>query len=331
MTYLHKPVMSTELAETRIGPGNAFGVDRQATPLALAHLEVAAMRHDTLDLNLDSESRTLWCHMRPAGRPSFTVGLMQDIIAVQRSIKQMFAERAERRERQIEWFVLGSRFPGVYNLGGDLGLFAECIRTHDIDTLRHYGYVAVEAIHRNHTAFDCLVVTIALVQGDALGGGFEAALAHDLIVAERSAKFGLPEVLFNLFPGMGAASFLSRRIPAAEAQKLILSGKVYSAEELHAMGIVDVVAEDGMGDAAVHEYIERHGRKHNAIYHTRQALRRANPVTLDELHDIVDLWAEAALNLSEADLRKMARLTAAQDRRLAAVGYNPRAVAIAAE
>ena len=62
----------------------------------------------------------------------------------------------------------------------------------------------MEAIPRNYPALNLPMVTIALVQGDALGGGFECALAHDLIIAERSAKLGLPEVLVNLFPGIGA-------------------------------------------------------------------------------------------------------------------------------
>src|SRR3712207_4090014 len=102
---------------------------------------------------------------------------------------------------------------------------------------------------------DLPVITVALVQGDALGGGFECALAHDLIVAERSAKFGLPEVLFNLFPGMGAYSFLSRRIGRQAAERMILSGRVHTAEELHEMGLVDVLAPDGEGEEAVLDFV----------------------------------------------------------------------------
>jgi DSF synthase len=219
--------------------------------------------------------------------------------------------------------------PGIFNLGGDLGLFGELIRKGDLAALRHYGHVAVEAIHRNHVAFDVPVVTMALVQGDALGGGFECALSYDLIVAEKSAKLGLPEILFNMFPGMGAVSFLARRLDRARAEKMILSGRVYTAEELHDMGVVDILAEDGMGEAAVEEYIERNTRKHNALYFAQKARRRVNPITIEELRDIVDLWAEAAINLGESDLRKMARLTAAQDRRMN--GLTPAAPALAAE
>src|SRR5207249_864252 len=84
-----------------------------------------------------------------------------------------------------------------------------------------------------------------------IGGGFECAMSSDIIVAEESAQLGLPEILFNLFPGMGAYSLLSRRIGARAAEELILSGRVLSAAKLHEMGIVDVLAPNGGGETAV--------------------------------------------------------------------------------
>jgi DSF synthase len=59
-------------------------------------------------------------------------------------------------------------------------------------------------MYENIIHLDRDVTTIALVQGDALGGGFETALSSNVLIAERSAKLGFPEILFNLFPGMGA-------------------------------------------------------------------------------------------------------------------------------
>ena len=161
------------------------------------------------------------------------------------------------------------------------------------------------------------MITIGLVQGDALGGGFEGALSFNVLVAERSAKFGLPEILFNLFPGMGAFSFLSRKLNSAHAQRMIMSGKIYSAEELHALGLVDVLADDGHGEEAVRDYIARNTRAHVAHRSIYRARRRVDPLSLQELRDIADIWVETAMQAVPADLRKMERLMSMQVRRLA--------------
>ena len=128
------------------------------------------------------------------------------------------ASSAASREQEppVRFLVLASRAPGVWNLGADLKLFAELIRSRDRANLWRYAHSCCGFAFANATGlgFDLPVVSVALIQGDALGAGFELALSSNLIVAERSAKFGLPEILFNLFPGMGAVSFLSRRIPA---------------------------------------------------------------------------------------------------------------------
>lgn len=291
---------------------------------------IVGRHYDTLKLEMDSDNETLWCFMQPQGRASCSHELMDDFSQVQQSITATFARAPDRAQRPFSWFVMASAVPGVYNLGGDLGHFAQRIRQRDLEALRHYAHVAVKVIHRSAVAFDSPVITMALVQGDALGGGFEHALSFDMIIAERSARLGLPEILFNMFPGMGAYSFLSRRMDRRRAEALILSGRIHTAEELYEMGVVDVLAEDGAGEQAAQDYIARHNRKFNAHMSTLRARRRVNPVSLDELIDVADMWAEAALNLTEPDLRKMDRLCAAQDRRLAAM-HGTRPVLAAAE
>ncbi|MFG1299728.1 crotonase/enoyl-CoA hydratase family protein [Xanthobacter sp. V3C-3] len=302
----------------------------ESAAMVTAARAISDIGYDNIRLDIDTVNNTCWCFMDPVEKPSYTHELMADITRMQHAITRSFAGLPGIADAPFGWFVMASAVPGIYNLGGDLGHFAQRIRSRDLDAMRHYGHVAVEAIHRNAIAFDSPVVTMALVQGDALGGGFEHALSFDLIVAERSAKMGLPEILFNMFPGMGAYSFLSRRMDRAKAEALILSGRIHTAEELHEMGVVDVLAEDGQGQQAVVDYIARHGRKHNAHHAVYRARRRVNPVTLSELIDVVDIWAEAALNLTEADLRKMDRLCAAQNKRLA--GLRPDApLLVAAE
>jgi DSF synthase len=281
-----------------------------------AHLQVAAERYDELEVSLDPQTRTYWCSMAPKGAPSFTPGLLRDLAAMQRSIRQLCTRAgSEEADAPVRHYVLKSSIPGIFNLGGDLGLFANRIRARDRDSLRTYAYACVDVLYNNFVAFDRSVITVALVEGDALGGGFEAALSCDIIIAERGAKFGLPEVLFNLFPGMGACSMLSRRIGLAAAERMILSGEIFTAEQLHAMGLVQIVAEPGKGQEAVKAYIEQTGRRFNAHSAVFRAGRRVNPLTLRELRDVTDMWVDAALRVTPGDLRKMERLKAAQHRR----------------
>ena len=263
-----------------------------------------------VELEWDARSGTLWSYMRPQGRPSFNLDMLQDIDAAQDRVEEMFAGR----EHELRYLVFASRFPGVFCLGGDLGLFVRKIREADRQGLVAYGRACVRVLHRNLTGLDLPVVTIGLVQGDALGGGFETVLSFNVVVAERGVKFGLPETLFGLFPGMGALSLLSRRLGTARAEQMITSGRNYSAEELHEMGLVHVLAKPGEGEAAVRAYVQRNERRQVGQVAMYRASRQINPVSLAELERTVEIWADAALDLPEANLKMMLRLVSAQDR-----------------
>jgi DSF synthase len=275
---------------------------------------VAAVNLSEFDLDYDAEQKILWSYFDFGGKPCFRPEVLEQTQRVQRLVRDLTTDAAGG-EPPLRYVVMGSRMPGVWNLGGDLEFFAEHIRNRDRAALTRYAYLCCDLTFTNATVFDLPVVSIALVQGDALGGGFEAALSFNLVVAERSARFGFPEVLFNLFPGMGAYTFLSRRIAPGLAERMILSGEVYGAEDLYKLGAIDVLAPDGHGIDAIYAHIGRRGRRHACHCVIRQARRIVNPVTREEMIRIADLWVDAALALSEADLRKMTRLAAAQDRR----------------
>ena len=267
-----------------------------------------------LDVRWEAAHGALWTFMTPVDRPNFNRSMLRDFQRWQAEIGREFADPDEG----LKYLVLGSRFPGVYSLGGDLNLFAGFISAGDRDGLVRYGRDCVSILHNNLRRLELPVVTIALVQGDALGGGFEAGLSFNVIVAEKGVKFGLPEIGFGLFPGMGAHSLLSRRIGLAKAEQLMLTNRLYTAEEMHEMGLVHVLAERGAGEEAVRAYIARNRRRqiaHCGIYH---ASSLADPVTLEELNAIVEVWADTALCLSEGDLKFMRRLSEAQVRLAAA-------------
>lgn len=267
-----------------------------------------------LDVRWESALGTLWTYMTPVDRPNFNRPMLRDFQRWQAEIRREFSPAGSG----LKYLVLGSRFPGVFNLGGDLNLFASFIAAGDRDGLVRYGRDCVSILHNNMRRLDLPMVTIALVEGDALGGGFEAVLSFNVIVAERSARFGLPEIAFGLFPGMGAHSLLARKVGLARAEEMILSNKLYTAEEMHELGIVHVLAEPGRGEEAVRAYIAKNGRRHAGHFGIYEASTQVNPITLEELNAIVETWADSALCLTEADLKLMKRLVDAQSRLAAA-------------
>ena len=272
--------------------------------------------YQELDTFLDPEAKALWCFMRPLRAPSITPTILYDFLDLHAKIMSGALLEARGSNTPLEYYIQGSRTPGIYNLGGDLAFMIECIRVGDHEALRRYAHNCVQVVHNIFTGFNRNVVSVAVIEGDALGGGFEAALCCNLIIAERSARFGFPEILFNCFPGMGAYSFLARRVGPKLAEELMQNGKIHSAAEMHEMGIVNQLADDGCGREAVRNFINADLPSYamrNAMCRVRQCV---TPLQLDELRDITDLWVETTLRLPPSDISKMQRFVSAQRRRL---------------
>lgn len=269
----------------------------------------------------DLSSNTHWCFMHAQRFPStsgyracFSTQLIREVREFQKQTADRLTSIAASSDSRIAHVVLASD-SDVFNLGGDLNLFCRLIRERNREHLLAYARQCVEGIYAFHAHLNRNAHTIALVQGDALGGGFEAALSCQTIIAEEGVGMGFPEVLFDLFPGMGAYSFLCKRIAPKLAEEMMLNGSVYSSKELHAMGIVDVLVPRGDGMQATHEFIRRNQR----IAHARSAMNRvreiAQPVNLIELMQITEVWVDTALQLGEKSLRTMERLVRAQEKR----------------
>ncbi len=269
---------------------------------------------------IDPKLGTSTLYMQPPFRPCYTPELLSDITMWQDGFcNEVRAAMAEGREPATRYAVLASGMDQFFNCGGDLDHFIDCIRTQDRGRLLEYATDCISVAHRFSISFDLPVTTIALVRGPALGGGFEAALSANVIVAERGVQMGFPEVLFNLFPGMGAYSFLSRRVAPGIAERLILSGQTYGAEELYEMGIVNVLAAPGDGERALADYVRQAERTTNAHGLIRKARSKFNRVPYAELLEITQDWVECALSLSERDLKVMERLVRRQTQKASVV------------
>ena len=261
----------------------------------------------------DDELRTMFYYMNPEPRPCFNKICMAELHKNQSTLESMQGQVVINGAiKQVDYLVLASDVPGIFNLGGDLNTFAELIRAKKREALLAYAKLCVDNVWTFYN-MQAPVTTVALVQGQAMGGGFESALAAHVLIAEKSAMMGLPEVLFNLFPGMGALSFLSRKVGMQLAEEMVRSGKVYSGEELYRMGVVDVLAEDGLGEVTLTHWVKKHHRSLNASQAITRAKHMINPLMYDELYRITEVWVDAALRLDERNLKVMERLVRAQN------------------
>ncbi|MBL1142811.1 MAG: crotonase/enoyl-CoA hydratase family protein [Proteobacteria bacterium] len=268
-----------------------------------------------LHQKFDRERRILWLYMKPEGRQCFSINLLKDMMAQHELLLENHGiYYHEHIPYKVHYQVLTSEVGTPYNLGGDLELFIKYIKAKDRTLLREYAKLCINVLHPTAINFDSTIKTISLVRGQALGGGFESALSSSLLVAEKSAKLGLPEVLFNLFPGMGAYHLLARRLPTAQVEKMILSGRVYDAKELYDMGVVDILAEDGEGEKVIYDYVDKHKRHINTQIGLQKARQIYQPITHSELMRVCDVWVDAAMQLESRDLRVMERLVKAQYR-----------------
>ncbi|MGC2048164.1 MAG: crotonase/enoyl-CoA hydratase family protein [Gallionella sp.] len=281
-------------------------------PFEVSPLEI---KYSQISTRFDPEYGVLWTEMNPQGIPCCHQELLDDLDHHQKILEKSGGKiKIGDQLHAVRYAVAASLTPGIFNLGGDLGLFSSLIKSKDRQALLKYSAKCLDVIYTRTSHYTFPLITISLVQGDALGGGLEAALSSDVIIAERSAKMGFPEMLFNLIPGHGAFSMAARKIGVTKAERMILSGKIYSAEELHELGLVDELAEDGEGIEAVRNYVAKQARCSNGYMALQKARHRFNPVTYQEMMDITQIWVEAALQLTEKDLKVMDRFLRSQQK-----------------
>lgn len=145
--------------------------------------------------------------------------------------------------------------------------------------------------------------TIAAVRGQCLGGGFELALACDIIIAEENAQLGAPEIKLGVFPP-AASVLLPIRIGVADASAMILTGESWTGMRAMQQGLVTRIAPEGGLRPAVAAYIGDHfaSRSAAALRHTTRVVRRAVVQALhDELPKVDRVYLEELMREPDAD------------------------------
>jgi len=274
---------------------------------------IIAPELDSFELTTDTSNRAIWVARRSEASASVTLSQLRETLAIDEVLSQA-------SETDVRFKVLCSEQPGVFSLGGDLRLFCECIEQGKREVLEDYAALAIKAVWNNVSALGARrVPSLAIVAGEAQGGGFEAALSCNTLVAERGSSLGFPEPLFGLFPGMGAEILLATRVDAGVARKLVHSSNRYKAEFLYEIGVVDYLVDAGTGIAHVKRMLARAlaGSKESERLHIEKRQARLDEIQLHELEAVVAQWLEQAVRLDTRNLRNMRYIIEMQARRAA--------------
>ena len=149
----------------------------------------------------------------------------------------------------------------------------------------------LERIHAVLNAIDeASFVTIAAVHGVCFGGGLELALACDIIIADKMARFAFPELRLGLIPGFGGIPRLKRDLSNAFVRDLLLTGRSVNATRVHAVGLVAQLAAEGEALKIAHA-TATHITKFDAV--TRAAAKKfIKPIPHDDLRREIDLFCK---------------------------------------
>ena len=265
--------------------------------------------YSQLKTHYDKKNKLGWLFMNGSPRPYFTPQLLNDIAHYHHQV-QVDMEKSDHTK--YDYLIFASDEQHIFSLGRDLELIYQLIKQQNREHLALYAKNSIAPLYQHLTHLSCDLTTISLVQGDALGAGFEAALSTDLIIAERGSKFGFPEVLFNSFPSIAGFSLLSRKVGTPVAENIILSGQLMSAEALYEIGIIDILAEKGEGELELYKYIKGQNPAAKQLQIIRKVKEACNPISYQELLRVVDIWVDNTLKTSENDLRMMKRLITRQ-------------------
>lgn len=142
--------------------------------------------------------------------------------------------------------ILASARPGGFSAGGDLRELYETALNVAPAKRRPRIRKFIEGIHAVGNAIDAApFVTIAAVHGVCLGGGLELALLCDLIVADKMARFGFPELRLGFIPGFGGIPRLRRNVGNSFVRDLLFTGRTVKAESAQQAGLVTHLAGEG--------------------------------------------------------------------------------------
>ena len=176
---------------------------------------------------LDINNKIAWIKFnRPEQLNAMNALMMDEIIHA-----LDFVDKADTSEIGV---VVITGAGKAFMAGADIKEYAQQTEA-QFDAFQLKGHSLYAGIENNSK------VVIAAINGYAFGGGFEIALACDMIVASVGAKMGLPEILLNLIPGGGGSLRLTKKIGINLTNEIVMTGRTLVAEEMHARGVINYI------------------------------------------------------------------------------------------
>ncbi len=279
---------------------------------------------EEISVRYDPKTAAIWCYFNPKERPCYSYKMLVEINELQLEIIDYFHKNNMKPKIPIRFIVWASQTDGVFNYGGDLKNLEKMVVNQDKDTLLIYGDLATKVIYRNYVNLELPLITIAVVEGIALGGGFEAVLSSNVSIVEKQVKMGITDIRFNLFAGAGAYSILARSIGVKNTEEIMTSGKIYNAQALYDMGLLTKLVSQGCARKEANIYMEKYSKMHNGMTAIASSRNRYMQVEFDELMDICKIWVNAAMNLEQKDLKLIRKLVEMQTKKKDNILYKNR-------
>jgi enoyl-CoA hydratase len=201
-----------------------------------SHHATAARQTGTLSWEFKGQVLELALHHPPCNE--IGTAMLHDL--------EQFAAALESAPEDLRALIVYSKQPAGFSAGADLRELYTEARSRTPSERSREVRVFLERIHRVLNAIDASpLTTIAAVHGFTFGGGFELALACDLIIADKLARFCFPELRLGLIPGFGGIPRLKRDVGNGLVRDLLLTGRSINASKALAVGLVSQVAAEG--------------------------------------------------------------------------------------
>jgi DSF synthase len=292
-------------------PAQSDAVDDPKVETVLSALKAKAGLLPQIELMYEPKIRTLWVTLQPEPKPVFTLTCGESVLKALRAIVDLWPDP----NRSPILFLAYRGVGPVYALGGDLDFYLDCLARNDRAALQYYAQLAIDIMGLNASSLGRRVITISNIHGKALGGSIDPPRSCNIMIAEENAQFGYPEVVFNHFP-IAAVPILSRRLGVVGAQRILMSGKEYSAQQFYEMGVVDQVVPHGSGEKIVRDYAARSLASHSArVALFSEFCRHAGDLEQELAHS-AKIWIDHILKLQPIDIAKLQRIVHLQDKML---------------